>query len=589
MLTSRSDRLAGLRTEMAATGVTGFIVPRADEYLSEYVPDCAQRLAWLTGFTGSAGLAVVLPERAAMLTDGRYRLQQAAEVDGTLFELRHSVEEPAAEWLAEHASGARIGYDPRLFSAESLKPFEKAGLVMVPLAANPIDAVWTERPLPPATPVQPQPAIHAGLDTAQKRRQVADTLLRAGHEAAVLSDPASVAWLLNVRGNDVPYTPFALAFALIHADSTVDLFVDGARLMSNTAMEGVRVRPPADLADTLSSLQGRKVRVDPRTASVWFAQTLRTAGATVVDDDDPVALPKARKNEAEQAGTRSAHHRDGVALCRFLHWLDMRPAGSETEMSAAARLLSFRSEGELFRGESFPAISGAGPNGAIIHYRVDEASNRPIGPGEPYLIDSGAQYVDGTTDVTRTVWVGPGAPPAELKERVTRVLAGNLALAATRFPAGTTGAHLDAIARQALWAVGLDYDHGTGHGIGSYLSVHEGPVSISRLARPVPIAAGMILSDEPGFYLPGSYGIRLENLLLVQPWQTAASRPFLCFEVLTLAPFDTRMIDPTLLTSAQLDQLNNYHARVRATIGPDMPDDARAWLDAACAPINDKV
>ena len=581
-MVDRATRLSELRAAVSRLGVVGLIVPRADEHLSEYVPDAAQRLHWLTGFTGSAGLAAVLPDRAAMFTDGRYRLQQAAQVDPALFELRHMADEPAPAWLAEHAPEARVGYDPRLFSEDALKPYERAGLVMVALDHNPIDGIWADRPAPPAEPVRPHPTAYAGAAGAEKRDAVAATLREAGQDAAILTDPASVAWLLNIRGADVPYTPFALAFAIARADATVDLFLDRGRLLSNTVEEGVHLHPPAALADALASMAGQQVRVDPNTAPVWFARTLRAAGAHVHAGEDPVTLPKARKNAVEQAGARAAHHRDGVAVCRFLHWLATVPPGSETEMSAAARLRAFRAEGALFQGESFPAISGAGPHGAIIHYRVDESTDRPIGPDEPYLVDSGAQYLDGTTDVTRTVWVGPGAPPAELQDRATRVLSGNLTLAATRFPKGTTGAHLDALARRPLWEAGLDFDHGTGHGIGSYLSVHEGPVSISRLARPVPIEPGMILSDEPGFYLPGAYGIRLENLLLVQPSPVSGTRPFMEFEVLTFAPFDRRLIDRTMLTEGQRGQLDAYHARVLAEIGPDLPGDARAWLAEAC-------
>ena len=578
------QRLQAVRAQLLGFGVDGLVVPRADEHLSEYVPPSAQRLAWLTGFTGSAGMAAILPGRAAMLTDGRYRLQQAAEVDASLWELRHIVEEPAPAWLAEHAPGARIGYDPRLWSEDALKPFERAGLAMVPLSRNPVDAAWTDRPASPAEPVRPHPIAYAGVTGADKRAAVALFLAEAGEDAAVLTDPASVAWLFNLRGADVSYTPFALAFAIARADGTADLFLDRARLLSNTEEDGVHFRPPGELENALTALSGRRVRVDSRTAPAWFAQTLRAADADVRDGDDPVALPKARKNPAEQEGARAAHHRDGVALCRFLHWLDTVPPGTETEMSAAARLAAFRAENELFAGESFPAISGAGPNGAIIHYRTSPATDRPVGPDEPYLIDSGAQYLDGTTDVTRTVWVGSGAPPAELRQRVTLVLSGHLTLAATRFPRGTTGAHLDALARRPLWQSGLDFDHGTGHGVGSYLSVHEGPVSISRMARPVPVEPGMILSDEPGFYLPGHYGIRLENLLLVQPWDAGGARPFMQFEVLTLAPFDKRLINRAALTAAELDQLDRYHARVLAALSPHLPADTRAWLEAACTP-----
>ncbi|HTW71139.1 MAG TPA: M24B family metallopeptidase, partial [Acetobacteraceae bacterium] len=514
--------LSALRDELARQKLHGFIVPRADEHLGEYVPASAERLAWLTGFTGSAGLAVVLADRAAVFTDGRYVLQLAAQTDPALWERRHITEEPPPKWLAEHAGpGARIGYDPLLIAEEGLARYTEAGLTMVPVERNPVDAIWTARPLPPAAPAVPHPMAYAGRPAAEKRADIAKALTEAKQDAAVLTDPASIAWLLNIRGGDVPFTPFALGFALVHADGATELFMDPAKLPEATRAwlgNAVSVAGRDALAPALARLAGKTVRVDSAGSPVWFAQTLREAGATVVAGPDPCLLPKACKNETEQAGARSAHARDAVAVCRFLHWLQTAmPGGAVTEMSAAAKLLALRQQVEGFREESFPAISGAGEHGAIIHYRVTEDSNRALRPNEIYLIDSGAQYPDGTTDITRTVWTGPGAAPAELRERVTRVLKGHIAIATLVFPQGVNGAHLDAFARRALWAVGLDYDHGTGHGVGSYLSVHEGPVSLSRLARPVPIAAGMILSNEPGLYVVDCYGIRLENLLLVQP------------------------------------------------------------------------
>jgi Xaa-Pro aminopeptidase len=590
-MSTPSQRLAALRQELKERGLDGFIVPRADEHLGEYVPASAERLAWLTGFTGSAGLAVVLAQRAAVFTDGRYVLQLAAQTDATLWERRHITEEPPPAWLATNVpEGARIGYDPLLIAEEGLARFADAGLTMIATGENPIDAVWTDRPAPPLAPALPHALRYAGKPAAEKREEIAAILRKANQDAAVISDPASIAWLLNIRGQDVPFTPFALGFALAYADGRCELFMDPAKLPVETREwlgNGVAVAARDVLATELAGLGGKRVRVDPAGSPVWFAQVLRAAGATVAAGPDPCLLPKACKNATERAGARAAHARDAVAICRFLRWLnEVGPAGTATEISAADQLLALRAEVAGFRGESFPAISGAGEHGAIIHYRVTEATNRPLHPNEVYLIDCGAQFQDGTTDITRTIWTGPNAPPAELRARVTRVLKGHIAIATAVFPAGVGGAHLDAFARRALWQVGLDYDHGTGHGVGSYLSVHEGPVSLSRLARPVPIAEGMILSNEPGFYLPDHYGIRLENLLLVGNAELpGAMKPFLCFETLTLVPFDTRLLDGGLLDGSERAWLNAYHARVLAEVGPSLDTKTRAWLTQACREI----
>jgi Xaa-Pro aminopeptidase len=586
-----ASRLAALRQELARQGLDGFIVPRADEHLGEYVPASAERLAWLTGFTGSAGLAAVLADKAAVFTDGRYVLQLEAQTDPTQWERCHSTEEPPPGWLAANApAGARIGYDPLLISDDSLSRYTEAGLAMQTVARNPVDAVWTDRPAPPLAPAVPHPLENAGRGATEKREQIAELLREAKLDAAVITDPASLAWLLNIRGGDVPFTPFALGFAVAHADAGTELFMDPAKLPDATRDwlgNTVSVAGRDALAPALGRLTGKRVRVDTIGSPVWFAQTLRAAGAYVIPGPDPCLLPKACKNEIEQQGARNAHARDAVAVCRFLHFLaETTPHGQQTEISAAAKLLALRREVPGFRGESFSAISGAGEHGAIIHYRVTEATNRPIRPNEIYLIDSGAQFPDGTTDITRTVWTGPAEPPADVREQVTRVLKGHIAIATAVFPQGVGGVHLDAFARRALWQVGLDYDHGTGHGVGSYLSVHEGPVSLSRLARPVAIAAGMILSNEPGYYLPGAHGIRLENLLLVQPAELpAANKPFLRFETLTLAPFDRRLIDQAMLDAGELAWLNAYHARVLAEVGPHLDRPVRDWLAHACAPI----
>ena len=588
-------RLTELRAALKRRDLTGLLVPRADEHLNEYVPASADRLRWLTGFTGSAGLAIVLSERAAIFTDGRYQLQIRAEVNAARFEIRHSIEEPAEAWLAEALRpGDRIGFDPWLHAEEGLAPLRRAvegvGAALVPVEPNPVDEVWTDRPALPASQVAPHPAVFSGEDSAAKRARIGEAVAKAGAAAAVLTAPESIAWLLNIRGDDVPYNPVALAFAILRADGRVTLFLDPERVDPGTRAHlgtGVAIEPRAALAAALDRLAAAReaVLVDPRTAPIWFAERLRTAGARVLAEPDPVALPKATKNTVEQAGARAAHRRDAVAVCRFLAWLDREgPTATLTEIEAAERLLALRAEGERFRGESFPAISAAGPNGAIIHYRATAATNRPLVSGDLYLTDSGAQYLDGTTDVTRTVLIGdPPADIAEIRDRFTRVLKGHIAIATLRWPKGVAGPHVETMARRALWDVGLDYDHGTGHGVGSYLAVHEGPTGLSRAARPIPLVPGMILSNEPGFYAPGRWGIRLENLLLVveAPFEGAA-KPFLGFETLTLAPFDRRLIDLALLSPAERSWLDTYHACVVHEVGPLLDPAERLWLAAAC-------
>jgi Xaa-Pro aminopeptidase len=583
-----ADRLAAVRAEMARLDIAIFLVPRSDEHLGEYVPPSAERLAWLTGFTGSAGLAAVLPDRALIWSDGRYVLQLANETDPALWERLHVTNEPPAKVLAASTqSGARVGYDPWLMSEDALGRFKEAGLTLVPVAHNPIDVVWADRPAAPASPAVPHDTLYAGLASAEKRALIAAELKREKQSSAVISDPASIAWLLNIRGQDVGFTPFALGFALIHDDAAVELFMDPGKLPSETRAwlgNAVTCAPRSALPAALGALSGKRVRVDSVGSAAWFAETLRAAGAHVVAGQDPCLVPKARKNAVEQAGARAAQARDAVAVCRFLHWLN-GAGGRETEMSASRQLLRFREGGDLFRGESFPAIAGAGEHGAIMHYRVSEATNRAINPDEVFLIDSGGQYLDGTTDITRTVWTGPGQPPATLRDRYTRVLKGHIAIATLLFPENVPGVRIDAFARAALWRAGLDFDHGTGHGVGSYLSVHEGPASISPYLRPAVLEEGMIMSNEPGFYLPGAYGIRLENLVLVQKAEIASEKPFLRFETLTLAPFDRTLIEPALLSGEETAWLDDYHARVLREVAPGCPDDVREWLAASCAPI----
>ena len=587
---NRVERLGALRAELARMGVQGFLIPRADEHLGEYVPRSAERLAWLTGFTGSAGLAIVLPQQAAVFSDGRYTLQIRNQIDVALWEPRHITEEPAAEWLAAHADGLVIGYDPWLHSEPALERLTRPGVTFRALPANPIDAIWADRPSAPEAPARAHPLSYAGKPSTEKRSEAAAALCAAGEDAVVLADAHSIAWLLNIRGGDLDHTPLALGFALLFADGAVSLFMDPAKLDHDTRAHlgnAVAIAPRDAMPAALSALKGKRVRIDPEATPSWFTDWLRDAGAEIRAGEDPCRMPRACKNAVEQQGARAAHQRDAVAMVRFLRWFaEEAPKGGLNEISAAARLLAFRREVPLFQAESFPAISGAGENGAIVHYRATEESHRAIHPNECYLIDSGGQYLDGTTDITRTLWTGPGAAPPRLRECVTRVLKGHIALATLRFPAGVAGPHLDALARRPLWDAGLDYDHATGHGVGSYLSVHEGPAAFSRAARVVALAEGMILSNEPGYYATGEFGIRLENLLLVQKAEiAAATKPFLEFETLTLAPFDRALIEPALLTVAEREWLNAYHARVAAEVAPHLDAETAAWLRAACAPI----
>lgn len=585
MTSAHNQRLTHLRIKLAQAGLDGFIVPRADEHLGEYVPENAERLAWLTGFTGSAGLAVVLADRAAVFSDGRYTLQLERETDGTLWERRHIIEDRPEDWLRAHAAGQKIGFDPWLISPDALKRF--TGVEMVPVAQNPVDAIWADRPAPPLAPAEPHGEEFAGEVASAKRTRLAEVLRAAGQDAAILTDPSSLAWLFNIRGADLEFCPFALGYALLYSDATARIFMAGAKIMPELRAHlgpDVAIAERDELPGALAALTDKTVRFDPASMPVWFETALRAAGVRIAEAPDPVALPRACKNVVEQAGARAAHLRDGVAMVNFFTWLAANPG--QTELSAAEKLREFRAAEQNFKGESFPAISGAGEDGAIIHYRVTPETDRPIKPNEVYLIDSGGQYLDGTTDITRTLWTGPDAAPHGIKANVTRVLAGHIALARAVFPEGVAGAHLDAFARAELWRAGLDYDHGTGHGVGSYLSVHEGPAGISRAVKPVPLAPGMILSDEPGYYLPGAYGVRLENLILVQPADfPGALKKFLCFETLTLVPFDRALIEPAMLSPDALAWLNAYHARVEAALSPHLEADAKAWLRAACAPL----
>ena len=588
-------RLAALRAELARRGVHGFLIPRADEHQGEYVPARACRLAWLTGFTGSAGLAAVLPEKAAIFVDGRYTLQAEAQVDGALYERRHLVESPPADWIATALqAGQVLAYDPWLHTLGEIERFRaaarKAGGSLQPVDGNPLDAVWTDQPPPPLAPVVPHDLRFAGQAAQEKRRALAADLAREGVDAAVLTAPDSIAWLLNIRGGDVPHTPLPLAFALLLGDGTVELFIDRRKLAPEVLPHlgnEVSVRDPAEFGAALARLgaQRRRVQVDPGTAAAWIFERLESAGTELRRAADPCLLPKACKNPVEIEGTRAAHRRDGAALARFLAWLAREaPKGKLSEIAASDRLEAFRREGENFRDLSFDTISGAGANGAIVHYRATPKTERRLEPGQLYLVDSGAQYLDGTTDVTRTVAIG--TPTPEMRDRFTRVLKGHVALAICRFPQGTSGSQLDALARHALWQVGLDFDHGTGHGVGSYLGVHEGPQRISKLPNAQPLLPGMIVSDEPGYYKTGAYGIRIENLVVVTPAALAgAEREMLGFETLTLAPIDRALIEPTLLTAEETAWIDAYHASVRLEVGPLVDAKTRQWLDFATQPF----
>ncbi|MGE0714373.1 MAG: aminopeptidase P family protein [Alphaproteobacteria bacterium] len=588
-------RLAALRAELARRGIAGFVVPRADEHQGEYVPASAQRLAWLTGFTGSAGMAAVLPDVAAIFVDGRYTLQARDQVPVELFTPRHVTDEPLDGWLAAHLTeGAAVGYDAWLHTPAQVdrlrRAVEAAKGRLVAVDGNPVDAVWADRPAPPITPAVPHPLVYAGVTAAEKRLAVADSLAAANADAVLLSAPDSIAWLLNVRGADVPCTPFVLSFAILHRDARVDWFVDARKLSDDMAAHlgnGVAVHPPADLGPALDALvaKGAAVMADPAASPALVFDRITAAGGTPVRADDPCQLPKACKNAIEIAGTRAAHRRDGAALSRFLAWIAREaPGGGVDEMAAVARLRTLRAEDPSFRDDSFETISGAGPNGAIVHYRATAASNRRLQAGELYLVDSGGQYPDATTDVTRTVAIG--TPTPEMRDRFTRVLKGHIALARCVFPKGTSGGQLDALARAALWQAGLDFDHGTGHGVGSFLSVHEGPQRISRAAPGAVLQPGMIVSNEPGYYETGAFGIRIENLVTVVPVEFPGStRSMLGFETLTLAPIDRALVDTDLLTADERAWLDGYHARVRAELTPRVDPATAAWLAEATSPL----
>ncbi len=599
-MSSYADRLAALRAHLADRHLDGFVVPLTDEHMSEYVGDYAKRLEWLTGFKGSAGSAVVLPQDAAIFTDGRYTLQVRAQVSADNWEYCGVPQTSITDWLRDHApSGGRIGYDPWLHTRDWVAAAKKAlaakGADLVPVEANPIDAVWADRPAQSDARLAIQPTEFAGRSSPEKRAEIADWLVREGLDATVMTALDSIAWTFNVRGTDVTHTPVGLAFAVLHADATADLFIAPDKVDDAVRAHlgnGVRLYDRDAFAPMLATMTGKRVAVDPERAVAAVFDALDEGGAMLVQARDPAVLGKAIKNAAEQAGTRAAHARDGAALSRYLHWLSVEaPKGQLTEITASDQLARFRAETGKLVDLSFDTISGAGPNGAIMHYKASAETNRPIEPSSVYLCDSGGQYADGTTDVTRTIWVGPGDAPAEVRDRFTRVLKGHIALATAIFPDGTRGSQIDAFARQHLWAAGLDYAHGTGHGVGSFLAVHEGP---QRIAKPgggqpgtdEPLRAGMFLSNEPGYYKPDAYGIRIENLVLVEARTVPGGEAvMLGFETLTFAPIDKAMIDVALLTDIERAWLDAYHAQTLAVIAPRLDGDALDWAEQACAPL----
>lgn len=588
------ENLPKLRAALKTLGLDGFLIPHEDEYDNEYLPDCNERLLWATGFSGSAGAAIVMADRAALLVDGRYTAQGRQQTDTSLFDQCDLVGQGLYGWIEENGrKGEKIGYDARLHSPAALDLLQtaamRAGVELVSVETNPIDVAWTDRPAAPKADIIPHPIEFAGEDHASKRQRIGIAIERGGADAAVITAPPSIAWLFNVRGGDVSRSPLPLSAALIHKDGTATFFVDPDKLTDETRSHlgnEIAVRPESEFGAGLAELDGKTVRVDPTTASAWVFETLKSGGAEVQSLEDPVMRPKAAKNPAEVEGSRQAHIRDGGAITRFLHWLDTdAQSGEVDEIQAAQKLESLRKELPELRDLSFDTISGAQGNAAFAHYRVSEASNLKLTPGSLFLVDSGGQYPDGTTDITRTVPIGD--PTAEMKTQYTRVLKGHIALSMVRFPKGTTGTQLDILARFPLWQAGFDYDHGTGHGVGSFLGVHEGPQRISKAPNAVPLEPGMILSNEPGYYKEDGYGIRIENLQVVTEAAEipGGERPMLGFETVTMAPIHKGLIDTHLLTGEEIAWLDSYHALVRERVLPLVDGDVADWLIKATEPI----
>lgn len=592
-LSSPRDKLKALRAALASLKVKGMIVPHADEYQSEYLPPSCERLAWLTGFTGSSGTAVVLPDRAAVFTDGRYLIQIARQVDSSLYEIVDITRTGVAEWLAEAGEGGQvIGYDPKLHTVSQIAKLEEKlqerKISLAALEDNPLDRLWQDRVPEPLCPAEIFPEAIAGRSSADKRAALAASLRGKGVAAAVLTLPDSIAWLLNIRGRDIPHNPLVLSYAILYADESarLDWFVDlrkiGPEIRAHLG-NAVSLRPHESFAGDLEKLSG-PVQVDLDRSSCWVASLLEQAGIEVRDGTDPAIHPKAIKTPAEQAGMQAAHLRDGVAVTRFLCWFDQEVGkGNLSELDAESRLLEFRAAQSGFRMSSFDTIAGWAGHGAIIHYRATPETNSRISGDGLFLLDSGAQYQDGTTDITRTLCVGN--PGDLMKDRYTRVLKAHIAVARAVFPEATSGAQVDALARAPLWDAGLDYAHGTGHGVGVYLCVHEESARLSPRGGES-IKAGMILSNEPGYYQEGAFGIRLENLVLVRETGELCSdgRKMLSFETLTLVPFDPRLIVPDLLTRVERDWLRAYHEKISAALAPFLTAEERAWLQTKKPP-----
>lgn len=587
------ERVALLREKLVERGVDGFLVPRADEHQGEYVAPSSERLQWLTGFTGSAGAALILRDKAILFVDGRYTLQAKVQADASTFTIESLVDNPPPRWLEAYGGDLTIGFDPWLHTIAEVELYERRGIRLVPID-NLVDAIWTDRPEPPKGKVEIQPHGFAGELAKDKIARLSDDIEDKGATHAVLTDPSSLAWAFNIRGSDVSHTPLALGFAILSTEGLPQIFIDRDKLSIETdayLTQLADILDPQMLEDELGQLaaRGAMVALDPALAAEKLRMIVEENGGTVCRLSDPARLPRATKNEAELAGSRAAHRRDGAAVTKYLCWLDQQQPGSIDEIQAVEALEKFRiAVGEetqmKLRDISFDTISGAGPNGAIIHYRVTTSTNRRLGDGELFLVDSGGQYQDGTTDITRTIAVG--TPSDEMRQRYTLVLKGMIAISMLRFPAGTRGMDIDAIARRPLWSAGLDYAHGTGHGVGSFLSVHEGPQRIAKTGTEK-LLPGMILSNEPGYYKEGAYGIRLENLIIVNKAEQLAGGDIAMhsFETLTLAPFDRRLIVTDLLSNDEREWLDAYHARVVAEIGPMLDGEALAWLDQAAAPL----
>ncbi len=589
---THKSRVNALRLLFRKQRLTGLIIPRQDEFQGEYVAAYAERLRWLTGFAGSWGMAILTLNKGAIFVDGRYTIQVRQQVDTKLFTPHHLVDEPPATWIAENLKkGDVLGYDPWLLTADQAERFAaacaKVGAKLQPLASNPIDAIWEDQPKRPTASLSVQPLQFAGQSVADKLAMISKLLAKAGADATVLTQPDSVAWVFNIRGHDVPYTPVVLAYAILKKKGKAELFIDKAKLPEDVQAhlkKSVTVKKPAEFESALKALGKSTVQIDGNWAPAKIKLAL--AKAKIINATDLCVLPKAKKNKTEQEGARAAHRRDGVAMSRFLCWLEeAAPQGGLTEWSVAEKLQQFRKDTGMLLDLSFDSIAGAGPNAAIPHYHVNPDDCLPLKINEIFLIDSGGQYQDGTTDITRTVIVGE--PTEEMRDRFTRVLKGMIDVSRIRFPKGTCGSQIDVLARQSLWAAGLDYDHGTGHGVGSYLSVHEGPARINKSDR-IPLEPGMILSNEPGFYKQNQFGIRIENLLLIHEAKAidGGERPMLGFETLTLCPIERRLIDTKLLTRDELHWLDTYHARVLKEVGDHLSGDELTWLRKACAPFN---